>query len=209
MTLTKLGNFFNDISVKLKNNVDLHYFEENGYCDYRCGCDFCKIGDAYGFKTNILDLITDSDNKFHLDNLDLQIKDSWCENEDSIYLQSYYETTDVTVINEVYKYYSKYIKLIELCGNCNKYDILYESCSNNGNYSSTKITSTFEKKDILEIKNIHLCSNCYMWFICQNQQYLNNFNLVNPIKFFWIDVVKNYLYDIIEFDDENKKYLFS
>jgi hypothetical protein len=139
----------------------------------------------------------------------LQIKDSWCENEDSIYLQSYYETTDVTVINEVYKYYSKYIKLIELCGNCNKYDILYESCSNNGNYSSTKITSTFEKKDILEIKNIHLCSNCYMWFICQNQQYLNNFNLVNPIKFFWIDVVKNYLYDIIEFDDENKKYLFS
>ena len=54
MSLTKLGTFFeDDIKVKFKKNADLSYFENNGYCDYRCGCDLCETGDAYGFKTNI------------------------------------------------------------------------------------------------------------------------------------------------------------
>lgn len=43
-----------------------------------------------------------------------------------------------------------------------------------------------------------------MWFICLNKQCVDSFTQVHPIKYFWKDVIKNYLFDIIEFD--NKKY---
>tara|TARA_B100000674_G_scaffold491405_1_gene509260 strand:- start:1355 stop:1582 length:228 start_codon:yes stop_codon:yes gene_type:complete len=53
MNHTKFGNFLDEtINVKFKNNIDneLDYYRENGYIDYRVGCDLCEKGDAYGLK---------------------------------------------------------------------------------------------------------------------------------------------------------------
>ena len=47
MNHTKFGNFLDEtINVKFKNNIDneLDYYRENGYVDYRVGCDLCEKG---------------------------------------------------------------------------------------------------------------------------------------------------------------------
>ncbi len=231
MSQTKLGLFFkDDIKVKLVKDCDLSYFKENGYCDYRVGCDICEVGNAHGFITNIIDIIDNSDNYFYLNNLELKIKDenSWCESLDSLDVYNYYESNDKNVIKQVYKYYKKFNKL-DTCIS-NKCDLFSEnvnlcsgvgisSCFNKHNetkftFSENKLNNDISKKinkfnnDISKIKNIHICSICYTWFICINKKYDDCFTYTHPLKYFWKDVVKDDLYDIIEFDNENKKNLF-
>jgi hypothetical protein len=199
MSLTKLGNFLeDDVKVILKKDADFSYFTKNGYCDYRCGCDVCMKGDARGFKTNILDIISDSKEWFLLKKLDLDIKNSWCEKEDSIYLQMYYETSNIDAIKDIHKYY---IKINELWDNDtlnNSYDT-YNILDKEYPFSSAKIASNFSSESIENIKNVKLCSSCYTWFICLNEKYSNDFAMTNLFKYFWIDVVNNYLCDITDF----------
>jgi len=207
MSHTKLDNFFeDDIKVKLVKDCDLSYFKENGYCDYRIGCDICEVGDAYGFKTNIINIIDNSNKFFYLNNLDLEIKNSWCEEENNdIYLYNYYESNKKNVIKQVYKYYNKFNKLNTV--NRSKCNLFI------GGNTGTGIAGCFNYHhkfcgDISKIKSVHLCSNCYTWFICINKKYNDSFTHIHPFKIFWKDVVKDYLYDIIEFDRKKKKKLF-
>lgn len=114
MSCNKLGNFFeNNIEVKLIKNSDISHFKNNGYCDFRIGCSLCgfTVATFGGLKTNILNIIDNSNNWFYLNNLDLEFKDTWYEDMEGIYLQNLYETNNIKVIDKVYKYFNKFIKL--------------------------------------------------------------------------------------------------
>ena len=48
------GKFLNEIyNVIFKKNIDNELVIENGYVDYRVGCDLCEK-DSCGLKTNIV-----------------------------------------------------------------------------------------------------------------------------------------------------------
>jgi len=187
MSKTKIDNFVKEpIKVFFKKNIDLSYFKNNGFCDYRIGCDLCKKGDCYGFKTNILNF----KDSFILNELD--IDKSICDPENKIYLQNFYETDDCILIKNIYDIFNK---MNEKHGNERlfyEYDIIDQV------YTGSWIQSIFEKKNIKDIKNIKICSICYLWITSSN---INKFSIINPFKYFWIDVINNYMDDIIEFDD--------
>jgi len=207
MNHTKLSNFVDhDIKVKLLENHDLSYFNENGYCDYRTGCDICEVGDAYGFKTNFMNIADMSGNLFNLNNLEVMVPGSWLEDDDkSIYLHNYYETTDKDAIERIFNCYSKFKTLDDF--HCRELDV------RSGTSCSTSICSCFSEHvgftTIDTIQSTHVCTNCCMWLNVIDPYVKNKFTHINPFKLFWKDIYKDYLYDIIEFGDENDKKLFN
>jgi len=217
MSLTKLGNFYNtetttphrttptcggwlpdppgcEIKVKIKHNCNWSYFEEYGYCDYRCGCDLCGKGQALSFRTNILEF--KNKDSFLLNDLDI-IHD---KSDDDIKLQYFYVTDDKEAIKLIYEYY---IKFEELSSNPKKYSL------KSGLDSGFSITSVFFREpfniisydDIDKIQNVKLCSTCYKWFICVHKQFEKGFMMYKSLKYFWSDVINDYICDIIEFVD--------
>ena len=202
MSRTKLDNFIEDnIKIKFIDNGSMSYFKETGYCDYRCGCDLCGSGDARGFKTNILDLVDNSlDGWFFINDLDVKIKDSWCESEDYIYLRTLYETNDKNVINKIGNIFDKFSGIFDNQSVPRKYELLSDR------HSDSSLTGCFDNNQNRdEIKNVRLCSNCYKWVVMDNNEYCDKFSLINTFKIFWADVMNDYLSDLIEYEDKNMK----
>ena len=192
MNHTKFGNFLDDtINVKFKNNIDneLDYYRENGYVDYRVGCDLCEKGDAYGLKTNIVKFLDNI--SFKLNDLEIEFNDTWYSN-DILKLHMMYETSNKQIIKLIYNNYLKINKL------------------NEEKVGMVSITSPFRKfpkkennfsnhisiEELKNIKSVHICGNCIKMF---NKKH---FIEQNPLKYFWIDFVKNHLQDIIDFESE-------
>ena len=191
------GSFYKNINIKFKNNADLDYFKTNGYCDFRCGCDLCSSGQAFGIKTNILNFSNNKD-YFNLDRLDLEYKDTWYENE-SLNLHLYYETTNKECINKIYNYFL-YFQENTITKNYNNHDEIE---------SSVSIESIFDGEDIKSITSVHLCANCYTWFSLLNNNLINNFQKQKSIKYFWKDFITDDILDLIEFDNNNSKKIFT
>ncbi len=207
MSHTIFGNFLDEtINVKFKNNIDneLDYFRKNGYVDYRIGCDLCERGDAYGLKTNILKFLNNSN--FKLNDLEIDFNDTWYSN-DKLELHMMYETSNKKIIKLIYNNYLKINKLNEEKKLTNKINIYSTYTEKVGVVSITSPFRKFPKKEnnfsnhisieeLKNIKNVHICSHCCKMF---NKKH---FIEQNPLKYFWIDFVKNYLHDIIDFESE-------
>lgn len=199
-TYTSFRNFFpKEQTIKLKNNYNLSYFRNDGYCDYRVGCSICERGNAYGFKTNILELITN--NEFVVNDLDI-IRDDI--NED-VKFPLYYETKDSNTIKLVFEYYKKIGTLSDQFNGINPKNNIRDKYR-----SSSGITSIFRDVDSMEpikdsssIKRAHICDLCFKWLnIVHNG--INQFCEINALKLFWEDFIIEDIEDIIE---DNKEVL--
>jgi hypothetical protein len=209
MAQNNLGSFYNEkITVKLKENADISYFEENGYCDYRCGCDLCGSGDAIGIKTNFLKLCSrvERGEWFELNDLDIEVKDTWYDEESENYYKKlivhpYNETTDREMIEKIYKLYLNFDQDDMIFQH--KYEPLTgdKSCVGITSCYSNDLQETIERDDVKNIKNVHVCGLCYRWLITiEGDQIRGKFKeSVNPFKYFWSSVIDDFLNDIIEF----------
>jgi hypothetical protein len=214
-----IGSFYNDkILVKLKENVDLTYFKENGYCDYRCGCDLCGSGDAYGFKTNFLKLCSsvESNEWFELNDLDIEIENTWYDKDSN----NYSKDIKVKCMNETENRYmiEKIYELYILFNPNNFMPHTYEPLT--GTKSSSRILSScfldnntsnvIEPTRLRNIKSVHVCDLCHTWLtVVEGDTIYDNFIEVNPLKYFWMSVVTDFLSDLIEFKDDDQKLIFN
>jgi hypothetical protein len=203
MTIRNLGLYYDEkILVRLKKNSDLSLIEKYNNFDYRCGCDLCGYGHACGLKTNFLKLCNEAgDNWFELNDLAIESKGTWYEDEFSmINFRHMNETTDKDVIEKIYKLHLLFDKLA-----INDMTVI-ASCFDD--YAR----SSFEKIKYEEMKNInsiHICGLCCSWFVAtEGDQIRNKFENVDPYKYFWSSVVNCDLYDLIEFKDDKQKMLF-
>jgi len=211
MSHTSFGNFLDKkYEVKFISNKHLEYNFE--YIDYRVGCDLCGNGDACGLKTNFPKLMNKE--KFLLNELEIDFEDAWYNDNDNelLTLETMYETSNKKVIYLLYQYNIKF--------NATRYDInvfnkINISSKETKNGGKLILTSIFTSEDNLgalthislseldRIKQVHICSNCYEWFISiHNKKYRKYFTYQNPLKYFWVNFVEVYLNDLIEFESE-------
>ena len=201
---TSFENFFTtDSPVELVKNCDLSYFRDCGYVDYRVGCTICERGDAYGFKTNLLDLI---DN----DNVTLNIRDLNIITEDDhkdTRFPVYYETKDKNTIKQMFEYFKKMNNLSENFNGTNpkNYLIKDSGCIR----SSGGISSIFVKEnswDYIEnteiVNHIHICDLCFKWLNIIDKDIHHQFQEIDSFKIFWENFMIDYLHDIINDHDK-------
>jgi len=94
----------------------------------------------------------------------------------------------------------------------NKINISSKETKNGGKVTLTSIFTSEDNLGALahislseldRIKQVHICSNCYEWFISiHNKKYRKYFTYQNPLKYFWVNFVEVYLNDLIEFESE-------
>lgn len=209
-----IGQFLDhDIYVRLKPGCDINYFKDHGYCDYRVGCSICQIGDARGFKTNFLDIV--SEEYFLLNDLDIIVEynhDIDCEPE----LPIYYMTTDKEAVRYIFDFYKQFDRMDTRSNQTQS--LINNTCH------SFNITSIFRKEvvdsrgfsyvsenelvDIDEVCRVHVCCSCYKWLVCINDKLKDKFDKSSGLKFFWDDIINEDLKDIIEFKNEKDRKLF-
>ncbi len=219
MAHTSFGIFLNEIfNVKFKSNIDeeLDYFKNIGYSDYRVGCDLCEKGNACGIKTNIGKFV--NTNGFQLNQLEIDFTNTWYDDKNELKLKMMYETSNKKIIGQIYNYYLNFDKVDD--------DIEYKiniNSTNICNAGNSGLTSIFWKEpevtngdfisyispnELTDIKNVHLCGQCYKWFITVHENTKNEFIKQNPLKYFWFDFVENYLHELIDFESKDIKIKF-
>ena len=202
MSHTSFGLFLNHLfKVKFKKNIEeqLKFFYEVGYADYRVGCNLCETGQARSLKTNITDFINEE--YFYLNDLKLSFNDVWYnQNHKHLDLNIMYETTNKEIIKKIYQYHLKFnnidgYKQILIRPNDEiKMSSGLTSCFTSENSPDECIT----ENELEDISDVHICLNCYKWFISVNEE--KDFIEQNPLKYFWFDFADDYLYDVIEFE---------
>lgn len=263
MTTSSFGTFVEkNIFAKIKNNIQneskcLKYFENNGYCDFRCGCDLCENGDAFGVKTNFDKIY--SHNLFLLNNLDIIDENTWYDNKNNftsknnftlnndnddndilsirkhsdmtiikkmhrdedanvLSVKLYNETSDAKIIKEVYSMYVKKMQLDDMV-NFFDCDLFYPMNNTYVEKASCSITSIFydrnkfsaiDNEDVKNISRIKLCNKCYKFLIYTHgikirKKFIEN---INPFKYAWIDIIKSYMLEFLDFANEDDKKLF-
>ena len=197
MSFLQLGDIFQDpIRVSLKEGSDLTYFRDNGFCDYRCGCDLCCRGDAIGLQTNIWDF-RDRDN-FLLNDLTVEVS----EEEDTHQLYTWYETTHPKLIAVIEEWYHRF----QQSTGCEV--STHFSLSKNMTYPYTSIIIDSLFKCASLPKCCKICANCYRWLGHLYPDYQKHLQMVNPLKYFWLTMIKEYLFDQLNFTDHRQESLF-
>jgi len=209
----KFGNFLDEIfKVKFKKTIknEFNYYQENGYIEYRVGCDLCGKGKSCGLKTNIIKFF--KTNSFNLNELEIDFNNTWYTN-DVLEFNLMYETSNKKIIEKIYNLYLKlYLLNEELTSN---YKIKISS-THTENVGIVNITSTFcqdenniSYEELKNIKNVHICPDCFKLFILINESECKKYFIKqNPLKYFWIDFVVTHLHDMIDFESETSKKSF-
>ena len=217
MAHTSFGNFLNgNYNVKFKENIDqeqLDYFKNIGYSDYRVGCDLCECGNACGIKTNIGKFV--NTDWFQLNQLEIDFDNTWYSDEDKLKLKTMYETSNKKIIEQIYNYYLNFNKVdgqIEYNININ---LTHTSDAGNSGLTSAfwkepdvangDFTSCISPEELTEIKNVHLCGQCFKWFITVHENTKNQFVKQNPLKYFWFDFVEFDLHELIDWESVQMK----
>lgn len=209
----KFGNFLDEIfKVKFKKTIknEFNYYQENGYIEYRVGCDLCGKGKSCGLKTNIIKFF--KNNSFNLNELEIDFNNTWYTN-DVLEFNLMYETSNKKIIEKIYNLYLKLCLLNEELTSNYKIKI---SSTHTENVGIVNITSTFcqdenniSYEELKNIKNVHICPDCFKLFILINEsEYKKYFIKQNPLKYFWIDFVVTHLHDMIDFESETSKKSF-
>ena len=217
-----------EIYVKLKDDSKLDYFIENGYFDYRVGCDLCEnMPQPGGFKTNFLEILNKND-YFSLSNLSI--------NKSNKKINIYYNSNNKLVIYKLYKVYKNYHNInidykikniydlnskeyidtnksfVESNYFVNKKDIFISEANDSTNSMNLLIEywdNKIKDQDInhlQELNNISICSNCYKPLIATKKIKEDDFKIFNPlIKFYCYFLYSNF--DLLIFKNENDKNL--